>query len=796
MLIWIWSWSLFVENFILFSNQFNMSNQAGLCSAVNATFIATMQPSPVDTTNALLSQLIQISLQGSTATQPMTTTIKPPFGDWTQMLAYSSLLFSLLAAFGAIMGKHWLGHYKTTRHGRGTREERCKQRHHKFQQLQMWHFENVLQSFTVLLYISLGLFVMFLGSAVWTQDRAVSILSIGGASFGMVFYIICSCLSVKSPDCPFQTPTSPYIRRLISCFHIPSHRRRDDDDDDDDVSTTFWILDTSTDLDVLRTASKFIMTINQIHPLDRLCQTMLKRLKGCFGINITFQHDALVYGEVLLHIYLSFPSARPMICANTHNWTDWKSWRDLYLPRALKHYIMSYHEMLKSNPQQHQQALETIRTALRMVVATGSTGFVDPDDEDLARDDSSHLGFSLSDVDAGWLIDCAERFSNVGNYVAARYPLFLLSSALKKSSFPIRRITPFLNKKLVPDNHLRAMAFRVARVIALRVACALEYEDSESLCDDSFSQGILSAICPCSNHDDKDFTDVMSLLKFSEWPPSSDLEFCTLHDTQLLALLVLPTPNVDSTNCIPYYEALIRYMDSRQPDSDVIRHIALRKAYNVRQYLPGSLRSKLSPALSALLYPIGEQSDQDFYCYVRLMFSVAKRPDWRLYLEEDVHEKYIGTVQTLIQESSNGLNKPSPYLFYIAGILLRIFHPQHSSSHCTAIPPNQWWDLMRIAWRVAGESYDDQSHVSDVLDDGVEMLEALATETERCILGNTSTPDLQFLQEWLKRTVEKLSERSGVPQSIVSAVKDLRRVVHFRLVRNRVGVAYRQLHRP
>ena len=757
-----------------------------------------MQPSPVDTTNVLLSQLIQITLQGSSATQPLTPTINPPFGFWTQMtqmLAYLSLLFSLFAAFGAIMGKHWLGHYKTNRHGRGTPEERCKQRHHKFQQLQMWHFESVLQSFAVLLCISLSLFVMFLGAAVWMQDRAVSILSIGGASFAMFFYVFCSCLSAKFPDCPFQTLISPYIRGLIQTHSCPPR------DDDDNVSTTFWIFNTSSDLGVLGTASKFIMTIKHIRPLDldRLCQTMLERLKGCFGTSITFQHDALVYGEVLLHIYLSYPSARPMICANTHNWTHWKSWRDLYLPRAVKHYIMSYHEMLKSDhadPQQHQRALATIRTALRMVVATGSTGFIDPDHEDLARDDSSHLGFSLSEVDAGWLTDCAERFSNVGDYVAARYPLFLLSGILKKSLLPIQRIAPFLDEMLVPDSCLRAMAFRVARVIALRVACALDYKDSE--CDDSFSQDILSSICPRPNRDDKDFTDMMSLLKFSEWPFGSDLKFCTLHDIQLLALLVLPTPNVDSTSYIPYYEALIRFMDSRQPDSDVIRHIALRKAYNVRQYLPESLRSELSPASFAVLYRVSEKSDQDFYCYVRLIFSLAKRSDWRLYLEEDIHKKYIGIVQNLIQESSDGLNRPSPCLFYIAGILLRIFHPQQSSSHSTAIPPNRWWDLMRMAWRVAGESYDDQSHGPDVLDDGVEMLETLATETERCMPSNASRQELESLRTWLDGTIDKLSRRPGVRSSIVSTVKGLRRTVYSRITQRAVRsrITQRQLRDP
>ncbi|KAG2147651.1 hypothetical protein DEU56DRAFT_703301, partial [Suillus clintonianus] len=83
---------------------------AGLFSAVNTAFIIAMQPNPLDTTNLLLIQLTQITLNGSSATQP--TIICPPAGyssskSWMQALAYASLAFSLLAAYGAVMGKQW-----------------------------------------------------------------------------------------------------------------------------------------------------------------------------------------------------------------------------------------------------------------------------------------------------------------------------------------------------------------------------------------------------------------------------------------------------------------------------------------------------------------------------------------------------------------------------------------------------------------------------------------------------------------------------------------------------------------
>ncbi|KAG1751842.1 hypothetical protein EDB19DRAFT_1628333, partial [Suillus lakei] len=83
---------------------------AGLFSAINTAFIIAMQPNPIDTTNNLLVQLIQITLDGPSAAQPMMVSSSTGYSSsnvWTQALAYASLAFSLVAAFGAVLGKQW-----------------------------------------------------------------------------------------------------------------------------------------------------------------------------------------------------------------------------------------------------------------------------------------------------------------------------------------------------------------------------------------------------------------------------------------------------------------------------------------------------------------------------------------------------------------------------------------------------------------------------------------------------------------------------------------------------------------
>ncbi|KAG1737812.1 hypothetical protein EDB19DRAFT_1610268, partial [Suillus lakei] len=84
---------------------------AGLFSAVNSAFIIGMQPNPGETTNALLLHLIQIVADSpnaaydisnlSSSTEYSSSTV------WMQTLAYASLAFSVLAAFGAVLGKQW-----------------------------------------------------------------------------------------------------------------------------------------------------------------------------------------------------------------------------------------------------------------------------------------------------------------------------------------------------------------------------------------------------------------------------------------------------------------------------------------------------------------------------------------------------------------------------------------------------------------------------------------------------------------------------------------------------------------
>ena len=199
--------------------------QAGLFSAVSSAFIVNMEsslsPNSSDTTNALLKILINKVDNNTFPSQeaalpvwngPSSTSI------WVQTLGYTSLSTSLLAAFGAVLGKQWLGHFKTTRFGRGTLQERCQQRQRKLDGLEAWHFSTIIATLPIFLQLSLLFFGIALAANIWIQQHTVASVIMATTALGLIFYFFTVVASLKSPDCPFQTPVSTVLQSALQPF--------------------------------------------------------------------------------------------------------------------------------------------------------------------------------------------------------------------------------------------------------------------------------------------------------------------------------------------------------------------------------------------------------------------------------------------------------------------------------------------------------------------------------------------------------------------------------------------------
>lgn len=331
-----------------------LKSQAGLFSAVNTSFIINMQstlnPDPFYTTNVLLGMLLQTA--NSSFVPPSNQPYAPWHGPgtlviWIQSLTYASLCASLLAALGAVLGKQWLSNFK--RSGRGTIDDRGRQRQMKLDGLRTWHFDAVLQFLPSLLQISLLLFGIALSASLWIMSRTIAAIVITSTSLGFTFYLTIILASLIAADCPFQTPGSITLRALgRSVLHYyPSLQKRRRNfrkaclsfalyvpfkivdtlntisqrltpsvsiAQQTDAPCIRWIIESSSDPDTITTAANFVPEVEW--PPELEISTLLLQLfdtfLGCFENTHLEQlvlvpprrEHAIACGKAFLHLYI------------------------------------------------------------------------------------------------------------------------------------------------------------------------------------------------------------------------------------------------------------------------------------------------------------------------------------------------------------------------------------------------------------------------------------------------------------------------------------------------------------
>ena len=152
----------------------------------------------------------------------------PALPQWTgptrmvvqvQSILYASLAASLLSAFLAMLGKQWLNRYASI-DMRGSAIERSQNRQRKLDGIIAWYFEHVLECLPLMLQVALLLLGCALSRYLWDINTVVASVVIGVTSFGMLFYLFVIAAGATSDGCPYQTPWTNIVRRLL---HLLSH---------------------------------------------------------------------------------------------------------------------------------------------------------------------------------------------------------------------------------------------------------------------------------------------------------------------------------------------------------------------------------------------------------------------------------------------------------------------------------------------------------------------------------------------------------------------------------------------
>uniref|UniRef100_D8QK46 DUF6535 domain-containing protein n=1 Tax=Schizophyllum commune (strain H4-8 / FGSC 9210) TaxID=578458 RepID=D8QK46_SCHCM len=188
---------------------------AGLFSAVLTTFVVQTSQTPSttgDTTIALLLEIIAI--QRAWANDPRVDGVAsfsppppaPSPSPWINRCWFLSLIFSLLAAFGAVVVRQWLQEYESDIAGPPKR--RALVRHFRRVGLENYKVHVIVPILPMLLHVSLLLFFIGLILYVGQSDPTMSHGIIALTTLIYLLYIVTNVLPVFDPQCPYRSPLS------------------------------------------------------------------------------------------------------------------------------------------------------------------------------------------------------------------------------------------------------------------------------------------------------------------------------------------------------------------------------------------------------------------------------------------------------------------------------------------------------------------------------------------------------------------------------------------------------------
>ncbi|KAL1676870.1 hypothetical protein EV122DRAFT_180170, partial [Schizophyllum commune] len=188
---------------------------AGLFSAVLTTFVVQTSQTPSNTGDTTIALLLEIiAIQRAWANDPRVDDIasfNPPSPSpspslWINRCWFLSLVFSLLAAFGAVVVRQWLQEYESEISGPPKR--RALVRHFRRVGLENYKVHLIVPILPMLLHVSLLLFFIGLTLYVRQSDRSMSNGIIALTVMIYLVYLATNLMPVFRPQCPYRSPLS------------------------------------------------------------------------------------------------------------------------------------------------------------------------------------------------------------------------------------------------------------------------------------------------------------------------------------------------------------------------------------------------------------------------------------------------------------------------------------------------------------------------------------------------------------------------------------------------------------
>ncbi|KAG1778872.1 hypothetical protein EV702DRAFT_142283 [Suillus placidus] len=278
--------------------------------------------------------------------------------------------------------------------GRGTLEERGKERQMKLDGVEYFRLQTVLQSFLVLLQISLLLFGLSLSANMWARQTTIASVIISTTAFGLLFYACTILVSALRLDSPFQTPGSELF--VAICKKILPKKFVFTPNMFVKSSAIRWILETSTNPEIINTAAAIVPSVQWRPNLD--ASASYGRLLDNFLRCCDKPELCLNYQKAMAHLCIQPVKIDSRLLKNSFwNSGQFEQNRNRLICDAFtagraaydqfrKPVVVYHHDHLR-NPgftASQLKHLASVRTALRAMLVHGlSYQLSRPDDEDL-----------------------------------------------------------------------------------------------------------------------------------------------------------------------------------------------------------------------------------------------------------------------------------------------------------------------------------------------------------------------------------------------------------------------------
>ncbi|KAJ8594413.1 hypothetical protein M405DRAFT_838552 [Rhizopogon salebrosus TDB-379] len=168
----------------------------------------------------------------------------------------------------------------------------------------------------------------------WTQQPTISSVIISTTGFGILFYVGTILISVWHPDSPFQTAGSALMRAIFKKTLLPSTP-----DIFTKSSAIHWILETSTNLEIVEAAAAMIPRVQWPSKLD--ASAIYARLLDNFADSVDRPELFVTYGKVLTHLRIQ------SLKTSSIDWKEMITWhtvgernrfiRDAFIDARLAH---------------------------------------------------------------------------------------------------------------------------------------------------------------------------------------------------------------------------------------------------------------------------------------------------------------------------------------------------------------------------------------------------------------------------------------------------------------------------